>query len=233
VQFRPAISRFDWPIALDAVAAVWLVAPPADTPTDPARYAWMAGTPTRDVLLYRNGDAVRGALSGFTDTGVKFTPDGGQTREVELKLLAAVGFNPRFARARKPKEAYAHLVLDDGTRLDVTGPAVKQQALLAKTVCGPELEVPLSRLVSLDVYQGRAVYLSDLKPKKGRPSPTTSAASTRSSRRSSGSTPQPGSAAARQHASSSMARTPTCLRSRHSSRARASTYASTWRARRS
>jgi hypothetical protein len=166
MQFRPSISKSDWPIALDVVAAVWLVAPPAGTPTDPARYAWMAGTPTRDVLLYRNGDAVRGALNGFIDGGVKFTLDGGQTREVELKLLAAVGFNPRFARARKPKEAYAHLVLDDGTRLDVTGPAVKQNALVAKAVCGPELEVPLSRLVALDVYQGKAVYLSDLKPKK-------------------------------------------------------------------
>ena len=32
-----------------------------ETPTDPAKYAWLAGTPTRDVLLYRNGDAVRGA----------------------------------------------------------------------------------------------------------------------------------------------------------------------------
>jgi NPCBM/NEW2 domain len=166
MQFRPSISRSDWRIALDAITAVWLVAPPADTPTDPSRYAWLDGTPTRDVLLYRNGDAIRGALNGFTETGVRFTPDGGPTREVERKLLAAIGFNPRFVRARKPKDAYAHLVLDDGTRLDVIGPAVKKQALVAKAVCGPELEVPLSRLVALDVLQGSAVYLSELKPKK-------------------------------------------------------------------
>jgi hypothetical protein len=166
VLFRPAISDDDWPIPLDTIAAVWLVAPPADTPTDPARYAWLAGTPPRDVLLYRNGDTVRGALSGFTDTGVNFKPDGAPAREVSRKDLAAIGFNPRFARARKPKGPFAHLVLDDGTRLDVADPNVKGDALVAKAACGPAVEVPLSRLVSLEVLQGQAVYLSDLKPKK-------------------------------------------------------------------
>ena len=145
---------------------MWLTAPPADTPADPAKYTWLAGTPPRDVLLYRNGDAVRGALGGFTPNGVTFTPDGGAARDVARADLAAVGFNPRFARARKPKGPYAHLVLTDGTRLDVTELAVQKNALVAKAVCGPEVVVPLSKLVSLDVFQGPATYLSDLKPKK-------------------------------------------------------------------
>jgi hypothetical protein len=176
LQFRPSISGDDWPLALDAVAAVWLAAPPADTPIDPAKYTWLAGTPPRDVLLYRNGDAVRGALNGFTATGVVFAPDGGNAREVDRKDLAAIGFNPRFSRARKPKGPYAHLVLTDGTRLDVTEPAVKGNALVAKAVCGPQnkndqpkeltIEIPLSKIVALDVLQGAATYLSDLKPKK-------------------------------------------------------------------
>ncbi|MCI0703866.1 MAG: NPCBM/NEW2 domain-containing protein [Planctomycetia bacterium] len=166
IQFRPTISDDDWPIALDSIAAVWLVAPPADTPTDPARYTWLAGTPPRDVLLYRNGDVARGVLSGFTDTAVTFTPGGAAAREVSLKDLAAIGFNPRFVRVRKPKEAFAHLVLTDGTRLNVTEPAVKENAIVAKALCGPAVEIPLTRIVSLDVLQGSAVYLSDLKPKK-------------------------------------------------------------------
>jgi hypothetical protein len=166
LQFTPTVGREQWPIAQDAVAAVWLATPPADTPTDPSKYAWLAGTPPRDVLLYRNGDTVRGALTGFTETGVKFTPDGGAAREVALTDLAAIGFNPRFVRPRKPKGPYAHLVLTDGTRLDVTEPAVKENALVAKAVCGPAVAVPLSKIVALDVFQGSAVYLSDLKPKK-------------------------------------------------------------------
>jgi hypothetical protein len=174
LQFRPNVGSDDWPIALEAVAAVWLAAPPADTPADPAKYTWLVGTPPRDVLLYRNGDAVRGALNGFTTVGVRFTPDGGAAREVALKDLAAVGFNPQFARARKPKGPYAHLVLTDGTRLNVTELAVKDGALVAKAVCGPRtnppdtatIEIPLSKIVALDVLQGPATYLSDLKPKK-------------------------------------------------------------------
>ncbi|QJW99760.1 NPCBM/NEW2 domain-containing protein [Frigoriglobus tundricola] len=166
IQFRPALADEDWAIALDTVAAVWLGSAPADTPSDPAKYPWLTGSPPRDVLLYRNGDAVRGALGGFTESGVKFTPDGGAAREVSLTDLAAVGFNPRFARARKPKGPYAHLVLTDGTRLDATELGLKDDALVAKMACGPLVAVPLSKVVALDVMQGPAVALSDLKPKK-------------------------------------------------------------------
>ncbi len=166
LRFRAAAGKDEWPVALDGIAALWLAAPPADTPPDPVKYTWLSGTPPRDVLLYRNGDAVRGALNGFTGAGVRFAPDGGAAREVPLKDLAAVGFNPRFARARKPKGAYAHLVLTDGTRLDVTDPQLKANAVVAKAVCGPDIEIPLSRVVALDVLQGAATYLSDLKPKK-------------------------------------------------------------------
>jgi hypothetical protein len=37
LAFRPACTADDnWKVPFDAVAVVWLVAPPADTPTDPA-----------------------------------------------------------------------------------------------------------------------------------------------------------------------------------------------------
>jgi hypothetical protein len=170
LKFQPDASDEPWPIPHSdfAIAAVWFTAQPADTPTDPGKYAWLTGTPQRDVLLYRNGDSSRGALTAFTDDGANFKPDDGAAREVPFKDLAAVGFNPRFARARKPKGPYAHLVLTDGTRLNVTDPAVQDGALIAKLVCAPKVEVavPLSKLVSLDVFQGGAVYLSDLTPKR-------------------------------------------------------------------
>jgi hypothetical protein len=152
LQFAPEWSAAPLSIGLvPQVAAVWLTAPPADTPTDPAKYGWLEGTPPRDVLLYRNGDTV---------------PDGGTPREVPLEKLAAVGFNPRFARLRKPKGPYAHLVLADGTRLDASELALTDDTLVATAVCGPEVKIPLTQLVSLDVLQGPAVYLSDLKPRK-------------------------------------------------------------------
>jgi hypothetical protein len=166
LRFLPADGKDEWSVGLDAAAALWLTAPAADTPIDPSGYTWLAGKPPRDVLLYRNGDTVRGALNGFTGTGVKFVPDGAPAREVSFKDLSAVGFNPRFARPRKPKGPYAHLVLTDGTRLAVTETELRGNVLLAKAVCGPAVELPLSRVVALDVLQGPATYLSDLKPKR-------------------------------------------------------------------
>ncbi|MBM3982548.1 MAG: hypothetical protein FJ304_20215 [Planctomycetes bacterium] len=168
VKFRPAFAddRPPWELPHDGVAAVWFVAPPADTPTDPAKYGWLVGTPPRDALLYRNGDSARGALTAFTDTGVKFAPDGGAAREVAFKDLAAIGFNPRFARPPKPQGPHARAVLDDGTRLTITAPEVTDGALAAKTAFGVAVEIDLKRLVALDVLGGPATYLSDLKPAK-------------------------------------------------------------------
>lgn len=166
LRFQHATGNDEWVLALDVVAAVWLRPPPADMPTDPAKYPWLTGTPTRDVLLYRNGDAARGALTALTDTGVKFTPDSGTAREVPFTDLAAIGFNPRFVRPRKPKGPYANLVLTDGTRLAAVEVELKTGTLVCKAVCGPKVEFPLAKLVSLEVLQGPATYLSDLKPVK-------------------------------------------------------------------
>jgi hypothetical protein len=166
LAFRPACADGDWKVPFDSVAAVWLVAPPADTPTDPANYAWLAGTPPRDVLLFRNGDRARGAITGFDAVSVTFAADGGAARDVPLKDLAAVGFNPRFARPRKPKGPYARLTLADGTRFDATAVALKEGEIVAKPLLGPEVAVPVAKVIALDVFQGGAVYLSDLKPTK-------------------------------------------------------------------
>lgn len=166
LRFRYAAAGEDWEVPRDAVAAVWLRPPPANTPTDPAKYPWLAGTPARDVLLYRNGDTARGSVTGFTGGGVTFTPDGGAAREVPFTALTAIGFNPQFVRPRKPKGPFAQLVLTDGTRLAVAELDLKGDSLRGKAVCGPEVEVELARLAALDVLQGPATYLSDLKPAK-------------------------------------------------------------------
>jgi NPCBM/NEW2 domain len=166
LAFRCELNENGCTFPLDTLAAVWFVAPPAETPTDPARYTWLAGLPSRDVLLYRNGDVVRGVLGGSGDTAVTFTPDGGAVRTVAFRELAAVGFNPRFARARKPKEAYAQLVLADGTRVHATDVKLTAGVLTGSTFSGQAIAVPTTKLMALTVLQGRAMYLSDLKPKK-------------------------------------------------------------------
>jgi hypothetical protein len=177
LRFRPAFApdEAEWKVPFSSAAVVWLTRPPADTPLDPGRYAWLADNRRRDVLLLRNGDTLRGSLDSFIDFasffgltigGVKFKPESGDLRTIPTGQLAAVAFNPSLARTRKPKGPFVGLVLGDGTRLDVTGPTVDKDVLRGKALFGADVEVPLAEVVALDVFQGKATYLSDLKPAK-------------------------------------------------------------------
>ena len=175
LRFAPSILRLKagdaWLVPLSNAAAVWLTDTPADTPTDANRYAWTDGNKNRDVFRFRNGDTARGILVNLRDEGrnleLEFKPDGrDEARTVGAKELTAITFNPALARSRKPKGPFAHVVLTDGSRLDVTTPTIAAGILKGETLFGQKVELPLDCVVSLDVFQGKAVYLSDLKPKK-------------------------------------------------------------------
>jgi hypothetical protein len=159
-----------WSVPLSNVAAVWFAEPPADTPVDPTRYAWAEGARNRDVFRFRNGDVARGTLVGLGPEAarptVQFRPESGATRAVAGKELAAVAFNPALVKPRKPKGPYAQVVLADGSRLALTAPSVADGVLKGETLFGQKVVLPLDSVVSIDVLQGKAVYLSDLKPKK-------------------------------------------------------------------
>jgi len=72
--------------------------------------------------------------------------------------------NTDLARTLRPRGPYARLVLVNGGRLSLLSPSAGSVALSAKTLFGAEIKVPLADIVALDRRQGRAVYLSDLKP---------------------------------------------------------------------
>src|SRR5262245_2292384 len=170
VRFEPAGPKRDpWAVPLTAVAAVWMTAPPADAPLDPAAYPW-ADTPRRkDAVLLRNGDVLRGTVEGFVGdpAAVRVKPAGEPAASATpLGRVAAVAFDPALARARTPKGPYFHLVLADGSRLTLTSAAVAGSVLAGKSAFGTPVEVPLADVVALDVLQGKATYLSDLKPKR-------------------------------------------------------------------
>lgn len=168
VRFDPEFTDAEWDVPLSAVSVLWVVKPPADTPADPARYSWLQEARNRDVLRFRNGDTAVGTLAGLTadPPGVRFKPDTGETRTVPLAELSAVAFNPTIARRPRPKGSFARLVLRDGTRLAVTGATANAGTLKGKTLYGQAVTVPVADLVGLDVMQGKAVYLADLKPKR-------------------------------------------------------------------
>ena len=159
-----------WKVPLSSAAVVWLSATPADTPTDPVRYDWLAGNRNRDVFRFRNGDIDLGTLTGLDPDAIEpqfaFRPTQGAARTLRGNELEAVGFNPALARTRKPKGPYAHVILMNSSRLDLITPTIAADVLNGETLFGLKVRIPISDILSLDVFQGKATYLSDLKPKK-------------------------------------------------------------------
>src|SRR5205085_397126 len=60
---------------------------------------------------------------------------------------------------------YGHLVLDNGCRLALAEARADDRTLTGKTLFGGDIQIPLEQVVALDLRQGQAVYLSDLKPR--------------------------------------------------------------------
>jgi hypothetical protein len=168
VRFAPKEKLADgWVLPLTALAAWWATAPPADAPSDPAKYPWAA--PKRDTVLLRNGDTLSGSVESVSADGstLRLVGEPGQPpRAVDLADVAAVAFDPALARIRMPKGAHARIVTAGGSRLTLSAAGSDGTTLTGTAPFGGKASLPVADLVALDVFQGKAAYLSDLKPKK-------------------------------------------------------------------
>jgi hypothetical protein len=157
-----------WKAPLSCAAVLWLTPTPADTPADPSRYAWLAGSRNRDLVRFRNGDLARGTISGVAGDGAEaqflFRPDQGSERKLNSEEVSAVAFNPALTRTRKPKGPYVRVVLADSSRIHLTAPTIAGDRLTGATLFGEKAAIPLKDVLSLDVLLGRSVSLTDLKP---------------------------------------------------------------------
>ena len=119
-----------------------------------------------DVAILRSGDRVEGTITALDKEQGCHIKSGKQIAEVPLTDVAAIAFNSALTVRADPEGMYWHVVLTDGTRLGVT--SVRLQGglgtLHAKTLFGTEVEVPLDETVAVEVRNGAATYLSDLKP---------------------------------------------------------------------
>jgi hypothetical protein len=167
LHIRPAFISTEWDVPVSYALLAWQTKPPAETPFDPTRYSWLPAERNRDIVRLRNGDLASGTFLGFTEDGaLKFKPETGDQRSIAANQFSALAFNPTLSRGRKVKGPYARLVLRDGTRLGVVQFTAGDAVLKGKTLFGQAVEVPLSELVALDVIQGKATDLADVKPKK-------------------------------------------------------------------
>jgi hypothetical protein len=152
--------------ALRSVALVWLAAPPGAEDAAVALRRLLAEPRPRDVVLLRDGDQVEGVVEALGPEGCRVLA-GRRRVGLPLERLAVVALNSRLRAQAPPSGPYGHLVLTDGTRLSLASARVEAGAsrLLGKTLFGGKIAVPLERVAGLDLWQGAAVYLSDLEPR--------------------------------------------------------------------
>jgi hypothetical protein len=153
-------------VPLSAVSVFWL-APPGDREErDKLRRRWAAEKRTRDVIRLRNGDAVEGILTDLNDSAAKLEIEAKKTA-IDLSKIAAITFSTELAFQPKPKTVYGRVILANGARLSLAkAECTDGQTISATTLFNAKLSIPVEDLVALYLYQGKAVYLSDLKPSR-------------------------------------------------------------------
>jgi hypothetical protein len=160
-----AEQKLDLP--LSAVAVMWLAAPHGEDRPEWLRRKLLTARRRRDVVLLRNGDAVEGTVTALDRTATKPTLRVEVDRRelaIELEKVAAVAFSTDLALAPRPRQTYGHLVLANGCRLALASARADGETLTGKTLFGAPVTVPVAEVCALDLRQGCAVYLSDLKP---------------------------------------------------------------------
>ncbi|HKB03277.1 MAG TPA: NPCBM/NEW2 domain-containing protein [Gemmataceae bacterium] len=149
-------------IPLSALKAVWFT-----YRRDAHDPEWLTAERKRDVIQSRNGDLALGALVGMDGAAkiLRYQADG-KDLQLDLSKVAAIGFNTDLARVRRPKGPYYRLTLANGTRLSATGVAFDGASWSAQSLFKEVIKIPADQVVAVDVEQGKAVWLSELKPSK-------------------------------------------------------------------
>lgn len=154
-------ERLRFPLTSSSI--LWLRSP--DTVDRERIYSLLEGERADDHVILRNGDVLAGVVTGLDSTKSELTLEvNGAKRNSALDKVAAIAFSTRLARVRRPAGAYWRLVLANGTRLTLIAAMIEKGELRGQTMYKDLIQIPLADLSALDVYQGKAVYLSDLKP---------------------------------------------------------------------
>jgi hypothetical protein len=158
-------------VPLAAVSLLWRLAPERVLDAEKLRRRLSQETRTRDTVCLRNGDVIAGVLGRLDEQKVEVEVDRKRV-SVRMAQVAYIAFNTELSETLRPKSVYARLILTEtrpgqGGRLSLTSASCTGgSTLTGTTVFGARLSVPLAEVAALDLFQGRAVYLSDLKPSK-------------------------------------------------------------------
>jgi hypothetical protein len=150
-------------LPLSALAVLWFDTPAGMDRPDLVRRRLLLEKRTTDIVWLRNGDQLHGNVIALSRDALQIEVD-----RKELKLdrnkIAVIALNNELVHTLRPKEPYAQLVLADGCRLSLASLRADAVMLTGKTLFGATVQIPLSEVRAIDIRQGRAVYLSELKP---------------------------------------------------------------------
>jgi hypothetical protein len=152
-------------VPVSSLTAVWLTDAAAARAATPVGRQLLAEKRRLDVALLSNGDAARGTIVGWAENGPLRLEGGGKEVEAPRDRVQALLLNTELSRAAKPRSTYRQLVLMNGARIGVRTAELAGDELRATTLTGAAVRVPVAAVAAVNVYQGRAVYLSDLSPR--------------------------------------------------------------------
>jgi hypothetical protein len=144
-------------IPLSALAAVMLDGASVSRPAENRR---------DDAVTLTNGDTATGTIVAWPAGGPLRLDAEGRIVELPRERVHALFFSPQLARGAKPRSAYRRLVLTNGSRLSVRSVESAGAELHATLPTGTTVHIPLTDLAAINVYNGPAIYLSDLAPLK-------------------------------------------------------------------
>lgn len=165
--FRADLGKeHDLTIPLSALAAVWITPRAAARAAEPDGRRQLAQKRRQDVIWLGNNDTVAGRIVSLVEGGpLTLDPDGPPVTLPRDRLQGLL-LNTELARSLRPRGPFYQLVLQNGARLSLKTVQLDGADVVGPTLFGQDVRVPLSDVVSLNTYQGKAVYLSDLPPRR-------------------------------------------------------------------
>ncbi len=151
---------------LSSVQVIWFAGTARESP-ERLRRRLVAETRKRDMILLRNGDVLEGVLTTLDEKTIGVEVDK-KPVVVDVSRAAALAMSSDLTEAPRPKGVYGRVILDpDGARLSLASAHCRDGgALIGTTLFGAALSVPIAHVAALDLFQGKAVYLSDLEPSR-------------------------------------------------------------------
>lgn len=159
-------------VPLESVAAIrWPGAGQPDVAREVKHTTRSSANPQRpaalsleDIVTLTNGDQVKGFIDSISATNIAIESAGSQ-RRLGVSLVRDIQFAASGdEREQRLPSKYAVISLAGGHRLSVTAARLDDEIIRANWMPAGDVDIPLSRILSLDVFGGRWQWLSQLEP---------------------------------------------------------------------